>query len=196
MLIIHILINLCENNAMMKYTLQNTIDRFQRNENLDFLFFWGHTVKDEVTKSCFSQWFPCQFEEDGIAFKTAEHYMMANKAKLFNDNDILEKILKSETPNEAKSLGRKVKNFDSQFWDEHKYEIVKQANFLKFSQNEKFKKFLLSTNDKILVEASPYDKIWGIGMLESDKNIHNPNFWNGENLLGFALMEVRELVEN
>lgn len=179
----------------MKYTLANTIEKFQKNENLDFLFFWGHTVKEEVTKSCFSQWFPCKFEEDGIAYKTAEHYMMANKARLFNDDEILENILKSETPNEAKSLGRKVKNFDPQIWDHHKYEIVKQANILKFSQSQEFKKFLLSTNDKIIVEASPYDKIWGIGMLESDENINNPHLWNGENLLGFALMEVRDLLK-
>lgn len=79
----------------MKYTLQNTIERFQRNENLDFLFFWGHTVKDELTKSCFSQWFPCHFEENGIVYKTAEHYMMAGKAKLFNDFEVLESILKA-----------------------------------------------------------------------------------------------------
>lgn len=180
----------------MKYTLQNTIVKFQKNEELDFLFFWGHTVKEVITKACFSQWFPCEFVEDEIVYKTAEHYMMANKAKLFNDNEILKKVLKSETPNEAKSLGRKVKNFDSQIWDNHKYDIVKQANLLKFSQNEEFKDFLLSTYNKILVEASPYDTIWGIGMLESDKNIKNPNSWKGENLLGFALMEVRDELMN
>lgn len=176
----------------MKYTLQNSIEKFQRKESLDFLFFWGHTVKDEITKSCFSQWFPIRFEENGIVYKTAEHYMMAGKARLFNDDEILEKVLCSETPNEAKSLGRKVKNFDPKLWDKHKYDIVKKANLLKFSQNQKFEEFLLSTNDKILVEASPYDKIWGIGMLESDPRAQNPLLWDGENLLGFALMEVRD----
>jgi ribA/ribD-fused uncharacterized protein len=180
----------------MKNTLENIIVRFKEKEELDFLFFWGHTVKDEVTKSCFSQWFPCEFEENNIVYKTAEHYMMANKAKLFEDKEIFDKILKSETPNEAKSLGRKVKNFDAQIWDDYKYKIVKQANILKFSQNQEFKNFLLSTNDKIIVEASPYDKIWGIGMLESDENINNPLLWNGENLLGFALMEVRDELRN
>jgi len=133
----------------MKCTLQNTIEKFQKKENIEFLFFWGHTVKEEITKACFSQWFPFKFEEEGIEYKTAEHYMMAGKAKLFNDDKILEEILKSETPNQAKSLGRKVKNFDSKIWDEQKYEIVKRANFLKFSQNQKFKDFLLSTNNKI-----------------------------------------------
>lgn len=180
----------------MKYTLQNTIERFRRKEKLKFLFFWGHTVKEEVTKSCFSQWFPCQFEDNGIIYKTAEHFMMANKAKLFNDNETLEEILKSNSPNQAKNLGRKVKNFNHEIWDNNKYQIVKKANILKFSQNQDFKEFLLSTSDKIIVEASPYDKIWGIGMLESDENIKNPLLWNGENLLGFALMEVRDELRN
>jgi len=176
----------------MKYTAENIIERFNEKEKLDFLFFWGHTAKDEITKSCFSQWFPFKFNEDGISYKTAEHYMMAGKAKLFHDQEVFKEILTAETPNQAKSLGRKVKNFDPKIWDEHKYEIVRQGNLLKFSQNEKFKEFLLSTNDKILVEASPYDTIWGIGMLETNPRAENPHQWNGENLLGFALMEVRD----
>lgn len=179
----------------MKYTLQNTIEKFQKKEKIEFLFFWGHTVKEEITKACFSQWFPFQFEENGIEYKTAEHYMMAEKATLFNDHKTLEEILKSDSPNQAKNLGRKVKNFDPQLWNEHKYEIVKQGNFLKFSQNEKFKEFLLSKNDEILVEASPYDTIWGIGMLVTDLKAQDPTLWNGENLLGFALMEVRDLLK-
>ena len=143
----------------MKYTLANTIEKFQRKEKLDFLFFWGHTVKDEITKACFSQWFPCKFVDNGVVYKTAEHYMMAAKARLFDDNEILELILEAHSPNEAKSLGRKVKNFNSEIWDYHKYQIVIQANQLKFSQNQDFKEFLLSTEDKVIVEASPYDKI-------------------------------------
>lgn len=176
----------------MKYTIQNIKERFQKKERIKFLFFWGHTVKDEITKSCFSQWFPVRFEEDNIMYKTAEHYMMAGKARLFNDPETLEKILQSATPNQAKTLGRKVKNFDPKLWDEHKYQIVKNGNLLKFSQNQKFKEFLLSTGDKVLVETSPYDKIWGIGMLETDQRAENPLLWNGQNLLGFALMEVRD----
>ena len=176
----------------MKYTIQNIKDRFQKKQRIKFLFFWGHTVKDEITKSCFSQWFTGKFEENGIVYKTAEHYMMAGKARLFNDAEILEKIVQTPTPNQVKALGRKVKNFDPKVWNEHKYEIVKQGNLLKFSQNNKYKDFLLSTGDKILVEASPYDTIWGIGMLETDSRAENPLLWNGENLLGFALMEVRD----
>ncbi|MCU7617511.1 NADAR family protein [Chryseobacterium sp. PBS4-4] len=179
----------------MRYTLENIIEKFQNKEKLEFLFFWGHTVKEEVTKACFSQWFPAEFEEEGRIYKTAEHYMMAGKAKLFNDHETLEEVLKSETPSQAKSLGRKVKNFNPKIWDEHKYEIVKEGNCLKFSQNDKLKEFLLSTNTKTLVEASPYDTIWGIGMLETYPKAVNPSLWNGENLLGFALMEVRDLLK-
>lgn len=176
----------------MKYTIQNTIERSQRKEEIIFLFFWGHTVKEEITKSCFSQWFPCQFEEKDIAYASAEQYMMTEKARLFNDRETASEILKSDNPKQAKELGRKVKNFDSQRWDEHKYEIVKRANLLKFSQNQQYKDFLLSTDEKILVEASPYDTIWGIGLLESDPKAKNPIQWRGENLLGFGLMEVRD----
>ncbi|KAB1231747.1 NADAR family protein [Chryseobacterium viscerum] len=176
----------------MKYTIHNITERFQKKERIKFLFFWGHTAKDIITKSCFSQWFPGKFEENGIVYKTAEHYMMAGKARLFNDAEMEKEILKAATPNQAKALGRKVKNFDPTIWDKHKYEMVTQGNLLKFSQNQGFKDFLLSTGDKILVEASPYDRIWGIGMLETDTRAQNPLLWNGENLLGFALMEVRD----
>lgn len=176
----------------MNYTLQNIKEKFQKKQRIKFLFFWGHTVKNEITKSCLSQWFTGKFEENGVVYKTAEHYMMAGKARLFNDHENLEKILHASTPNQVKSLGRKVKNFDPKLWDEHKYEIVRQGNLLKFSQNKTYNDFLLSTGDKILVEASPYDTIWGIGMLETDSRAENPLLWNGENLLGFALMEVRD----
>jgi len=116
----------------MKYIIENIIEKYQKEEQVKFLFFWGHTLKEEITKACFSQWFLCEFEENGIIYKTAEHYRMAEKARLCNDNEILDEILNAETPNEAKSLGRKVKNFDPQLWDEHKYDIVKKGNFLNF----------------------------------------------------------------
>lgn len=167
---------------------------FKKKEKFKYLFFWGHTPKDKKTidKTCFSQWFPSVFEIDGVSYKTAEHYMMAEKARLFNDQENLIKVLEAGHPKQAKSFGRLVKNFDPRAWDDHKFEAVWQANYAKFCQNDELKKFLLNTGKKVLVEASPVDKIWGIGMAQDDANANNPLKWKGENLLGFALMKVRE----
>ena len=117
---------------------------------------------------------------------------MAQKAWLFKDYEIFTKILDATDPKEIKALGREVKNFDHKIWSQHKYEIVAKGNRGKFGDNPELKDYLLSTEDKILVEASPYDKIWGIGMKEGTSGIENPINWKGENLLGFALMEVRD----
>ncbi|WP_459212289.1 NADAR family protein [Aquimarina rhabdastrellae] len=178
----------------MKYTLDKIQNQFQEDKKLKYLFFWGHTpkVKGIIDKSCFSQWYPAKFEIKGVIYKTAEHYMMAKKAELFNDLKITKEVINSEHPNEAKKLGRKVKNFDTAIWDKHKYEIVKEANKYKFSQNTALKIFLKQTKDRILVEASPMDAIWGIGIAQDHKDAINPLQWRGENLLGFALMEVRD----
>ena len=134
-----------------------------------YIFFWGHNEKNpgEITKKCLSQWYNCLFEVDGITYYTAEQYMMSQKALLFNDNETNLKIMQEKDPKTYKALGRQVKNFDPSIWDKNKFEIVVKGNIAKFSQNEELKKFLLNTNDKILVEASPHDKIWGIGMDEN-----------------------------
>jgi len=164
-----------------------------------FLFFWGHTPGWFVgaDKSCLSQWFPAAFEVDGVTYATAEHFMMASKARVFEDTDKLEKILATSSPRKAKSLGRKVANFDAAIWREHSFEIVKQGNLAKFSQNSELQEFLLQeTEDLTLVEASPVDKIWGIGLAEDHPDAVNPEKWQGENLLGKALMEVREVLRS
>ncbi|WP_299161321.1 NADAR family protein [uncultured Tenacibaculum sp.] len=178
----------------MKYTNEKIIERFNNNETLKFLYFWGHQPnKDEsIGKSCFSQWWEASFEIEGISYPTAEHYMMAGKARLFNDDEILQEILSVKHPHNVKKLGRKVKNFSPEQWNEHKFDIVLQANHAKFSQNQSLKEYLLNTKDRIIVEASPVDPIWGIGMASDNPNITNPNNWQGDNLLGYALMEVRE----
>ncbi len=179
----------------MKYNVANTIAKFESGQNLKYLFFWGHSKNgDEITKSCFSQWFESPFEVEGVVYKTAEHWMMAKKAELFEDAEILEKIIQSKTPAEAKKLGRKVKDFDNDIWSQNRFRIVVEGNRHKFMQNPEFKWFLLNTGNRILVEASPVDAIWGIGMAQGHKDIYNPNAWKGENLLGFALMEVRDLL--
>ena len=114
-----------------------------------FVYFWGHRKRTDkaITKACFSQWWEQSFLVEGKEYKTAEHWMMAGKAKLFNDQEILEKIILAKTPGEAKALGRKVRNFDNTTWEAHRYEIVKQGNLHKFSQHEDLKEFLLNTGD-------------------------------------------------
>jgi ribA/ribD-fused uncharacterized protein len=158
-----------------------------------YLFFWGHhPAKDgQIGKSCFSQWWATSFELNGVVYPTAEHYMMAEKARLFGDTTIYEKILIASHPNAAKKLGREVKGFDEAVWTQHCFAIVVQGNEAKFGQNPELKQFLLNTGERILVEASPIDRIWGIGLAESDPGVANPKQWRGQNLLGFALMQVR-----
>jgi ribA/ribD-fused uncharacterized protein len=118
--------------------------------------------------------------------------MMVSKAKLFGDDKMISEILKASTPAEAKKLGRKVKNFDAELWEQHKFQIVVEGNFHKFTQHPALKIFLLNTAEKVLAEASPMDAVWGIGMAEDNPEVHNPVSWRGENLLGYALMEVRD----
>ena len=178
----------------MKYNRQQLIAEFNQNQKLKFLCFWGHQPNENGTigKSCFSQWWTSPFVVNEIIYETAEHWMMAEKARLFDDKEYLENIINSQSPAEAKHWGRQVRGFKTDIWDAHKYEIVKQGNIHKFSQNTELKTFLLNTKNRVLVEASPRDRIWGIGMGASNEKAENPNLWRGENLLGFALMEVRD----
>lgn len=159
-----------------------------------YLYFWGHTPgrDGEITKSCLSQWWDSPFEVDGFSFLTAEHYMMASKARLFGDMDTFDAILKAKHPKQAKDLGRNVTGFNEALWLEHRFGIVITANEAKFRQKSQLSEFLLSTGERILVEASPVDRIWGIGLAATDINASSPRNWQGLNLLGFALMEVRE----
>lgn len=178
----------------MKTKTTYSVEWLLSQTKVEYLFFWGHQPSRDgsIIKTCMSQWWPSEFSENGISYKTAEHYMMAGKAMLFNDKDVFERIITKESPKDVKDLGRQIKNFDPVVWDENKYQIVKQGNLLKFSQNEELKSFLLQTKNKVLVEASPVDTVWGIGLTAEDRKAGNPEEWRGENLLGFALMEVRD----
>lgn len=178
----------------MNYSKDWLKKQVAENKTVDFLFFWGHQPSKDgsIIKTCMSQWWPVNFEEEDIVYKTAEHYMMVGKAKVFKDDEMIERIIACETPKEAKAFGREVKNFDAAVWDQHKYQIVVKANVLKFSQNPELKAFLLDTGNRVIVEASPRDLIWGIGLGEHNPKSQNPNTWRGRNLLGFALMEARD----
>ncbi len=182
----------------MKYTRKEIEKLHQAGKKLKYLFFWGHRAhpSGETTSSCFSQWWNSSFEVGGIVYPTAEHWMMAEKARLFNDPETLEKIIHAKGPAKAKQLGRQVIGFNQQAWEEKRMEIVVKGNLHKFSQNPELKAFLLNTGKRVLVEASPVDKIWGIGMDAKNEFCSNPMRWKGLNLLGFALMEVRDLLNN
>jgi ribA/ribD-fused uncharacterized protein len=159
-----------------------------------FLFFYGHRPLpgERIGKACLSQWWPSAFAVEGDRYATAEHFMMAQKARLFGDVDAFARILAAAHPAEAKKLGRQVKGFDERIWREHRFDIVVRGNLAKFAQSEPLQEFLLGTLDQVLVEASPTDRVWGIGLAESDRRSSRPQMWPGLNLLGFALMEVRD----
>ncbi len=159
-----------------------------------WLFFWGHTPSKNgsVSKSCFSQWWEGHaFVQDDLCYATAEHFMMAEKARLFGDLESMDGILKAKSPALAKKMGRTVKGFDERVWLEARWKIVVQGNLLKFGQHSDLNDFLLKTGERILVEASPADAIWGIGLGADHPDVENPRKWRGLNLLGFALMQVR-----
>lgn len=177
--------------------LNSLISQIENGKTFDYLYFWMHEEKNEnITKCCLSQWYPSPFTVNNILYPTAEHWMMASKAKLFQDDQSFLQIINSNHPKEVKTIGRKVKNFCEVTWSKECIKIVTQGNFEKFKQNPKLKEFLLLTNDSVLVEASPYDKIWGIGLNENNHLVKNPKTWKGTNFLGFALMDVRELLKS
>ena len=183
----------------MDITNNNQLIEFiSKGKKVKYVLFWGHqpSADGSITKSCFSQWFKAPFEIDGHKYPTAEHFMMAEKARLFNDEKVLNRILKAKSPGEAKKLGRLVNRFNHENWLEHRFDIVCKANYAKFSQNPKLKQFLINTGTKVLVEASPVDKIWGVGLAATHDHIHNPRLWKGLNLLGYALMVVRKQLVN
>ncbi|RYD56124.1 MAG: NADAR family protein [Sphingobacteriales bacterium] len=179
-----------------KYSKEWLIENYEQNELLKYLYFWGHTPAKTgfIDKSCFSQWYPAPFEVDGRVYKTAEHWMMAKKALLFGDESSYDKIVDCNKPGEAKDLGRQVLNYNEDIWKQHRYDIVRTGNIHKFQQHTSLADFLLATDKRILVEASPVDAIWGIGLSKDSADIDYPNKWRGLNLLGFALMEVRDIL--
>lgn len=136
-----------------------------------------------------SNFYPAKFEENGITFHNTEQYMMYHKAVLFKDNEIINLLKLQSNPFEAKKLGRRVANFDNHIWDKHKKEIVKRGNILKFEQNPELAEKLKAITAETIVEASPFDAIWGIGYDES-MGMQNLNDW-GLNLLGIILTEIR-----
>ena len=177
-----------------KYTRQWLQQEFAAGRKRELCLFWGHQLSEDgqLTKSCLSQWWMEDFYTTAESYLCMEQYMMAAKAELFGDKEIRDQILKCSDQKQIKALGRKVRGFEQKVWDKFKYAIVLLGNWHKFSQNRELREFLLSTGDSVLVEASPYDAIWGIRLSAGSPEAQDPMKWRGQNLLGFALMEVRD----
>lgn len=154
----------------------------------NIIYFW----RPYESYGQFSNWSNHPITENGITFKTAEHYIMYRKAKCMNDESILNQIIDAKTPDLAKKLGRKVKNWDEAKWTEHREKIMFDTLLLKVNQNTEVKDLLIKTGDSIIAEASPYDSIWGTGV--SKENSKGPESWKGLNLLGKTWTKVRATI--
>lgn len=148
----------------------------------DFFLFWSGP---------FSQWAKYDIILDGVTFNTCEQYMMAEKAKLFNDSETFKLIMSTSNPERQKKLGRLVQGFDKAVWDDKARDIVYRANLAKFGQHVSLSKLLSDTGDRVIVEASPLDRVWGIGLDKKSPDAINPERWRGTNWLGFAIQRAR-----
>ncbi|MBB5116667.1 hypothetical protein AF335_29445 [Streptomyces eurocidicus] len=165
-----------------------------RGERVEYVWFWGHRPRPDgsIGASCFSQWWPSPFTVDGVAYATAEHWMMAGKARLFDDAEAAARALAATHPKQAKDAGRTVRGFDEERWRRHRFDLVVEGSVHKFGQDPALRDYLLGTGERVLVEASPLDRVWGIGLAADDERAADPARWRGDNLLGFALMEARQ----
>ncbi|MFA3838507.1 NADAR family protein [Streptomyces aureus] len=172
-----------------------------------YLHFWGHTPRADGTvgASCLSQWWVAPFTVDGVEYATAEHWMMAAKARLFGDAEAERRAVGAAHPSQAKKAGRLVRGFDEDTWARERFGIVVEGNVHKFAAHADLRQFLLGTGERsemgvppaegwgsVLVEASPLDRVWGIGLAADAEAAGDPRRWRGPNLLGFALMAARE----
>ncbi len=194
-IILEVADDLCHGCQMSEYSSYRDKDwemkyiyMHRRRINPPTIFFW----KDNEENGFLSNWYPCKFVIDDFEYLHVEQYMMAQKAKLFHDSARYTAILRATKPRECKQLGKQVTPFDAKTWDAVKYDIVKAGNRAKFEQNPDLKRMLLSTEDAVLAEASPKDKIWGIGLDAQTAMQVDMSEWPGQGLLGRALMELRE----
>ena len=141
-----------------------------------------------------SQWTWSPFTIDNVRYNCAEQWMMASKARLFDDKESLRMIMGATDPSDQKRYGRKVRGFDEQKWSSVAYKVVLQGTLEKYRQNKELCDKLIATAGLTMVEASPKDKIWGIGLDKSHKDATKPGRWLGKNLLGKALDEARAII--
>lgn len=151
-------------------------------------FFWE-------SASPFSNWYkPNDFIHQGVSYNCSEQAMMHKKALLFGDTEVAQLIMEQTSPRLQKALGREVRGFDKETWDDRSEDIVTDILVSKFTSTPSLKKYILDTGDKVLVEASPYDTVWGIGLKMDHPDAQDESTWRGENRLGNALMKAREII--
>ncbi|MCZ4120443.1 NADAR family protein [Streptomyces sp. H39-S7] len=174
-------------------SVEDLIENARRGRRVKYLPFWGHRPQHDgrVGAGCLSQWWPSPFTVDGVGYATAEHWMMAGKARLFGDAEAERAAVAAVHPKDAKSVGRTVRGFDEETWRRERFELVVEGSVAKFGQHPELCAYLLGTSGRVLVEASPLDRVWGIGLAADDERAGDPARWRGLNLLGFALMEAR-----
>jgi ribA/ribD-fused uncharacterized protein len=172
------------------------VEQQSRSERLRFVHFWSHEPSpgNAVGPWVLSQWYTAPIDFGDDTYPTAEHWLMAAKASHFGDDRARTQILAADHPGEAKAIGREVRSFDEHEWHRVRWPIAIHGNLLKFEQHPSLGDYLVATRDRVLVEASPRDRIWGAGLAAEDPAIDDVAAWPGENLLGFALMEVRALL--
>ncbi|WP_344322140.1 NADAR family protein [Streptomyces macrosporus] len=173
--------------------MADLVARRTRGERLRYVCFRGHRPRHgaPVGPWCLSQWWPAPFTVDGTVYATAEHWMMAAKARLFGDAEADERVLAAAEPGAAKAAGRTVRGFDEETWARHRFGIVVEGSVHKFGQHADLRAYPAATGERVLVEASPVDRVWGIGPAADDERAADPARRRGLNLLGFALMEAR-----
>lgn len=178
--------------------VEELVELTERGEKVKYLHFWGHRPRPDgsIGASCLSQWWPSPFTVDGVTYASAEHWMMAGKARLFGDEAAAGQAVAAKSPAEAKKVGRLVRGFDDAVWTRERFALVVAGSVHKFGQDAALGAFLLGTGDRVLVEASPMDRVWGIGLAADDPRAQDPAAWRGLNLLGFALMAARDELRN
>ncbi|MFD6322165.1 NADAR family protein [Streptomyces sp. NPDC058442] len=172
---------------------ETLVEALRAGRRVKYLYFWGHRPLPDgrIGASCLSQWWPSPFTVDGVRYATAEHWMMAAKARLFADPEGEQRVLAAQHPGQAKEAGRLVRGFDEEIWRRERFRVVVEGSVHKFAAHADLRAFLLGTGERVLVEASPVDRVWGIGLAATDERAMDPEQWRGPNLLGFALMRAR-----
>lgn len=178
----------------MIYDIDTLRREWREGNRYKFIYFWKPEEEPDgsIGPGCLGQWWPSLFTIGGVEYRCAEQWMMAEKARMFGDREMLAAIMGTDSPKQMKAYGRAVRNFQKKVWDARCYSLVLEGNLAKFSQDPALLQYLLSTAPRILVEASPMDRIWGIGIGKNNSDAQDPTKWRGRNLLGFALTEARD----